>query len=317
MAASRYRILEEIRRLEPERDHQRIVFLSSCYEFPFDTTRALEFALFRTYCVPSISKLLDGTGEFLACPQKRYDDTDLIVSEMMEWGYDSPRGRRALRRMNQIHRRFAISNDDYLYVLSTFVYEPIRWNERNGWRPMCEQERLGFFHFWREVGRRMGIKGIPSDYTAFETYNREYERRHFQFNETNRRIGTATRELFVSWFPKLAAPLVRSAIHAMLDDPLIDAFGFPQPSPLMRRLVPVGLRLRARFARYLPPRRRPRLRTGMKHPTYPDGYTIERLGPAATPVSTFDSGQTLHCRNASSGAECNRANSAGSSSESH
>lgn len=317
MAASRYRILEEIRRLEPERDHQRIVFLSSCYEFPFDTTRALEFALFRTYCVPSISKLLDSTGEFLACPQKRYDDTDLIVSEMMEWGYDSPRGRRALRRMNQIHRRFAISNDDYLYVLSTFVYEPIRWNERNGWRPMCEQERLGFFHFWREVGRRMGIKGIPSDYTAFETYNREYERRHFQFNETNRRIGTATRELFVSWFPKPFAPLVRSAIHAMLDDPLIEAFGFPRPSALMRRLVPVGLRLRARFARYLPPRRRPRLRTGMKHPTYPDGYTIERLGPAATPVSTFDSGQTLHCRNASSGAECNRANSAGSSSESH
>jgi len=161
MASSRYRILEEIRRLDPERDHQRIVFLSSCHDFPFDTTRALEFALFRTYCVPSISKLLDTTGEFVACPQKRYDDTDIIVSELMEWGYESDRGRRALRRMNRIHRRFDISNEDYLYVLSTFVYEPIRWNERYGWRPMCEQERLGFFHFWREVGRRMGIKGHP------------------------------------------------------------------------------------------------------------------------------------------------------------
>ena len=134
MASARYRILEEILQLDPERDHQRIVFLSSCYEFPFDTTRALEFALFRTYCVPSISGLLERTGEFLTCPQKRYDDTDLIVSELMEWGYDSDRGRRALRRMNRIHRRFAISNEDYLYVLSTFVYEPIRWNERYGWR---------------------------------------------------------------------------------------------------------------------------------------------------------------------------------------
>ena len=29
---------------------------------------------------------------------------------------------------------------------------------------MCEQERLGFFYFWREVGRRMGIKDIPADF---------------------------------------------------------------------------------------------------------------------------------------------------------
>ena len=55
----RYRILNEIRTLDPVQDHQRIVFLSTCFEFPFDTTRALEFALYRTYCVSSISGLLD------------------------------------------------------------------------------------------------------------------------------------------------------------------------------------------------------------------------------------------------------------------
>jgi hypothetical protein len=155
---ARSQILDEIRRLDPERDDQRIVFLSTCHEFPFDTTRALEFALFRTFAVPAISALLDRTGEFQDRAQKRYDDTDLLVSELMEWGYDSERGRRALRRMNQLHGRFDIPNDDFLYVLSTFVYEPIRWNARFGWRPLCEQERLGYFHFWREVGRRMNIK---------------------------------------------------------------------------------------------------------------------------------------------------------------
>ncbi|MET1082655.1 MAG: oxygenase MpaB family protein [Burkholderiales bacterium] len=291
---SRYKILEEILKTDPERDHKRIVFLSSCYEFPFDTTRALEFALFRTYCVPSISGLLERTGEFLTCPQKRYDDTDLIVSELMEWGYDSDRGRRALRRMNQIHRRFAISNEDYLYVLSTFVYEPIRWNERYGWRLMCEQERLGFFYFWREVGRRMGIKDIPADFSAFEAYNRDYERQYFRFTAANGRIGTATRELFVSWFPALFAPVVRSTIHAMLDDPLIEAFGFPRPLPVMRRLVPAGLRLRGRLLRYFPPRRGPRLRTEMRHRTYPDGHTIEQLGPSTGPrVSGHHCGRPL------------------------
>src|ERR671927_1795268 len=148
---SRYGILRAIERLEPATDHQRIVFLSSCYDFPFDTTRALEFALFRTFCVPSIGRLLDGTGEFRNRAQKRYDDTDIIVSELMEYGYSSERGRRALARMNAQHGRFNIANDDFRYVLSTFIYEPIRWNARFGWRPMCETERLAYFHFWCQV----------------------------------------------------------------------------------------------------------------------------------------------------------------------
>src|SRR5437016_8109604 len=149
---SRFAILKQIQALDPERDHQRIVFHCTCYDFPFDTTRALEFALFRTFCVPSISELLNRTGEFQNRAQKRYDDTDIIVSELMEWGYDSERGKAALRRMNQLHGRFAIANADFLYVLSTFLFEPIRWNARFGWRVFCEHERLAMFYFWREVG---------------------------------------------------------------------------------------------------------------------------------------------------------------------
>ena len=88
--------------------------------------------MFRTFCVPSISALLDQTGEFRRATQKRYDDTDIIVSELLEYGYLSDRGRIALRRLNRLHGRFAISNEDFLYVLSTFIYEPIRWNLRFG-----------------------------------------------------------------------------------------------------------------------------------------------------------------------------------------
>jgi len=276
---ARGRVLDEIRGLDPERDDQRIVFLSTCYDFPFDTTRALEFALFRTFAVPSISKLLDRTGEFQNRAQKRYDDTDIIVSELMERGYESERGKRALRRMNQLHGRFAIANEDFLYVLSTFIYEPIRWNGRFGWRPLCEQERVGYFQFWRAVGRRMNIRDIPADYDEFERFNRAYERQHFRFTEANARVGSATRELFVGWMPRPFAPVVRRVIYALLDDPLVDAFGFPRPSGLMRRLVEGALRLRARALRWLPTRRRPRFRTEMRHPAYPDGYTIEQLGP--------------------------------------
>jgi mpaB/rubber oxygenase-like protein len=285
-------ILDEIQGLDPERDHQRIVFLSTCYEFPFDTTRSLEFALFRTFCVLSISALLDRTGEFRERAQKRYDDTDLIVSELMERGYDSERGERALRRMNQQHGRFRIANDDFLYVLSTFIYEPIRWNARFGWRPMCERERLAMFHFWREVGLRMGIRDIPADYPELEHYNIDYERRHYRYTETNARVGAATVELFASWFPHPSRPLVRRAIYALLAEALIDGFGFPHPSARMRRLVAAGLKMRARFVGWLPARRRPRLRTEMTHPSYPRGYRIEELGPPVQRAANTEASPT-------------------------
>jgi hypothetical protein len=272
-------VLEQIRALDPEQDHQRIVFLSTCYEFPFDTTRGLELALFRTFCVPSISALLDRTGEFHQRAQKRYDDTDLIVSELLERGYDSERGARALSRMNQQHGRFSIANEDFLYVLSTFVFEPIRWNARFGWRPMCEQERLAMFFFWREVGRRMGIRDLPATYAEFEDYSIAYERQHYRYTDTNRRVGGATLELFASWFPRPLRPLVRRSICALLDDAVIDGFGFARPSPALRWLVVGSLKLRACALRLMPARRHPRLRTEMKHRSYPDGYRIEELGP--------------------------------------
>lgn len=278
-------ILKEIQKLDPEKDHERIVFLSTCYEFPFDTTRALEMALFRTFCVPSISGLLDRTGEFRQRSQKRYDDTDILISELMEWGYSSDRGQRAIQRMNQLHGRFTIANEDFLYVLSTFLFEPIRWNQRYGWRTMCEQERLGLFYFWCAVGQRMNIQQIPEDYQTFKRFNVEYERQQFRYTPSNHRIGTATVELFVEWFPRMLSPLVRSAIHAMLEPHLITAFGFPQPSRFMRWVVPSILRLRACMLRWLPPRRHPRLRTEMIHPSHPNGYVIETVGPEAPSAS--------------------------------
>lgn len=272
-------VLQRILALDPEREHQEIVALICCYEFPFDITRSLEFALFRTYCVPRTSKLLDATGEFGRCPQKRYDDTDIIISEMMEWGYDSERGANALARMNEIHGRFKIGNEDFLYVLSAFVYEPIRWIARYGWRPITEHEQLALFHFWREVGRRMGMQNLPHDFDAFERFNREHEKKYFAFDRSNERIATATRELFASWFPRPLRPLVRLSIYALLDDMTRQAMGFPQAPRGLAALLNAVMRTRARLLRYLPPRNKPRLRTSMRHRSYPRGYRIAELGP--------------------------------------
>jgi len=273
-------VLDEILRLDPRKDHQRIALLDACYEFPWDTTRALELALFRTFAVAKGSALLAGSGEFTQRPQKRYDDTVLILAEILEHGYDSQRGRAALRRMNRLHARYAIPNDELLYVLSTFIYEPIRWNARFGWRPLTDIEKQAAFFYWREIGRRMNIKDIPDDFDAFERYNQAFEQQHFRYAPANRQLAVATRDLFLGWF--LPKPLHRwgaPLIYAIMDDRLRDAGGFPTPSPLVRRMVDGVLKLRARVLRCLPARRRPRLITRQRHPTYPNGYQIAELGP--------------------------------------
>jgi hypothetical protein len=271
--------LDEILRLDPVADHRRIVYLDVCFEFPFDTTRSLELALFRTFAVPRIAELLDATGEFAERAQKRYDDTDLLLSTILEDGYDGELGKAAIRRMNRIHRRFGIANEDFLYMLSTFVLEPIRWNERFGWRPLVEQERLATFETWRQIGRRMGIDAIPDRYAELERFNVDYERANFRFSEAGHRVATAARAMFLAWFPGLPRKLGERAISAVLDDALLDAIGCARPSRAERRLVEGALRLRSRVLRALPARRAPRLRTRLRRRSYPAGYRIETLGP--------------------------------------
>jgi hypothetical protein len=280
MHPSRYKIRDQVQQLDPIKDCQQIVFTSGANDFPWLGKRALEFALFRTYAIPSVSKLLDETGQFERYGQKRYDDTSLIIAEIVENGYDSERGRTAIRRMNQIHRRFEISNDDFLYVLSTFIYEPIRWNARFGWRKLTDIEKQASFNFWIQVGKHMNIEDLPLTYDAYEAFNIGYERDNFRYSDSNNRVGEATVQVFLHWYPAPLRGFVRKVIYAMLDDPLREAFGFPKPHTSVKKFAESGLKLRAFLLRNIfPPRKKAWRFTEDNNRTYPTGYDIPELGP--------------------------------------
>jgi hypothetical protein len=279
-APSRFRVLDLVSRLDPERDHLRIVRLSGCWDFPWDVPRSLEMALLRTFAVPSIGGLLHTTARFAEAPQRRYDDTTLLIAELVEWGYVHPRGRAALERMNAIHGRFRISNDDYRYVLSTFVLEPMRWNARFGWRPLSRNERIAGFVLWREIGRRMGIRDIPDDLAGLEELNVAYEREHFRRVPGGMAVAAAGRDLLLGWYlPPALRGLGARVLAALLDEPLLDAFGWPVPTAAERRAVEGALRARSRALRAMPGRTHPHLSTMVPTRSYPEGYRIGALGP--------------------------------------
>lgn len=275
----RTQVAEQIALMDPETDFEHIARLLYGYEFSWDIERALEFALFRTYAVPSISGLLAKTREFEMRPRKRYDDTELILAEAMEHGQDSQRGKQSISRMNAMHGRFKIDNGDMLYVLSTFVCEPIRWLDRFGRRTMTAKEQRAWFLYYRALGTRMGIKEIPEQLADLIQFNEAYEAAHFSFATSNRKIAEKTRDLLLGFYmPRWLFWAGRPAVYAFLDGPLRDSMGFPPAPGWLQYLLPKALVLRARVLRLLPLRSKPRRLTRVPRPTYPEGYRIGELG---------------------------------------
>ncbi|WP_447035436.1 oxygenase MpaB family protein [Streptomyces sp. DSM 118878] len=280
----RFQRLEQIRRLDPEKDFLEIYRLTATFEFPWDYTRALELALYRTYAVPSIGRLLARTAELTDRTQKRYDDTALLLDAVMEHGFTSEEGRTAIRRINQMHRSYDISDDDMRYVLCTFVVTPKRWIDAYGWRRLSRHEMAAAATYYRTLGQHMGIRKIPTSYAEFERCLDEYEAAHFGWDQGGREVSDATLDLMASWYPRAAAPMVRTATLALLDEPLLRAFRYERPGTATRSLVRGAVRLRGRAVRLMPPRKAPHYaRQNWEIKGYPNGYELARLGSFPVP----------------------------------
>lgn len=272
-------LINRIQQLDPLTDHLEIVHLNSMFDFPWDNARALEFALFRTFAVQSIGELLHKTQEFEQRTQKRYDDTDLILSEIIEHGYESERGKAALIRMNKMHGSHRIANEDLRYVLSTFVMEPYRWNARFGYRKVTENEKIATHRLWFEIGTRMGITEIPDSFEEMEHMNTAYEKARFGYSAGGQKVANATINLMLSWYlPRWLWSTFKPCVIALMDEPLREALQLKRPGVIPRFFLQAGMGVRKIYKRIKPLRRKPFIRTNRTTRSYPNGYRIEELG---------------------------------------
>jgi ER-bound oxygenase mpaB/B'/Rubber oxygenase, catalytic domain len=271
--------------LDPQRHHHEIYRTLVTLEFPWDMNQALSFALFRTFAVPSIGRLLHETGEFEARPQKRYDDTALLLDEVLRHGMHTPEGRAAIRRVNQMHASYDIANDDMRYVLSTLVVVPKRWLDDYGWRSMSRTEVQASTRYYVELGRLLGIKDLPTTYSGFERLMDSYEAERFGFDTGGRQVADATLALMASFYPSWAP--MRTFSRALMDEPLLAALGYPAPPRAVVRAARTGLRLRGLLLRLAPSRERPvHVRDLPRTRSYPAGFEVEAMGtfPGHRPV---------------------------------
>ncbi|MFT5563864.1 MAG: hypothetical protein ACI970_000580 [Myxococcota bacterium] len=274
-------VQQQIAALDPVTDARQMVWLLATRELAFDTELSLSLALFRTYAVPSISVLLEATGEFTSAARKRYDDTELIIAEMSKHGVATPGpGRDALRRMNAMHAAYDIDLDDTLYTLTTFICEPVRWAARFGWRAMTAAEVAAQTRWYAEVGSHMGLGDLPTDYAWFDRFNRRYEAERFAFHPANRIVADASVQLLLDiYLPPVLHRVGALAVRAMLDQPLREALGYQPAPPAMTAVVEASLRARAFVQRHLMPERRTDWDlTTVARATYPGGHRVAQLG---------------------------------------
>lgn len=276
----RYDRLHDLEKMDPATEAHDIYRRSAMLDFPKDIRFAFGLTYYRPLAIPSIAQLLVRTGHSLEQPRKRGFDTAVYMFELIENGYDHPRGREVIRALNRMHHRWDITAEDYRYVLSTFVVVPGRWIDQWGWRDLLDVERQAAVNFYTEVGLRMNVKDMPATYAGWTELFDRYEADHLRYSPEAVKLMTASRPLIDEQLPRPLRRWGAPALSALLEADLRAALGLPEPGLAVRHLVRAALRVRALVIR----RSRP-ISASWFHPgssirdIYPDGYDLEDLGP--------------------------------------
>lgn len=204
-------------------------------EFPQSFSRSVFFALFKTYGIPSISKLLVATGQLSASEtaSKRAADTGVVITEVVLNEPESERTISGIALMNFLHDRYIragkISNTDMLYTLSLFMLEPIRWTTQYEWRKVSDLEMCAMGVYWKDLGEAMKISydELPSAksgwqdgvhwLTEVERWSMKYETQRMVPADTNAKLARATFDIALFNLPAILKPYGYSIASSLLE----------------------------------------------------------------------------------------------------
>ncbi|PWY89791.1 hypothetical protein BO70DRAFT_285156 [Aspergillus heteromorphus CBS 117.55] len=238
-------------------------------EFPFFYLKSLQFALFRTYGIPSIAKVLINTAQF-SRPEtslKRYADTGALVQEFVGHAPSSRRACTSIARTRWIHSGYRASGkileDDMLYTLGLFAVQPVRFVERYEWRSLSDLERCAIGTFWKSMGDSLNISydALPSGKSGFRdglqwleeimAWSDEYEARCMAPDIANHKIAEQTIAVLLYMVPQQLQYLGMRFVSFMMDDRLRKAMLYDPPPAFDASVFSFLLSARRFAMRYL------------------------------------------------------------------
>lgn len=224
-------------------------------EFPFMYAFSTQWALIKSYGIASGTKLLVQTRRLTneKTVGKRSEDTGVILGEILIQGIDSERGMLALSKMNWLHAQYGtrISNGDLVHTLALFVLEPQRWIDTYEWRKMTELEKVAMYVYWKEIGHRMGMQGLPETLEDLKNWTVEYEKTAMVYADSNRKCYDATVGLFLRNVSPRFRDFAYKVSSCFLEPYVRRTMAVPDPPAWIESLVSFGFKIRAFTIRYL------------------------------------------------------------------
>ncbi|KAL1646877.1 hypothetical protein SLS58_003012 [Diplodia intermedia] len=217
-------------------------------EFPFTMNKALQFALFRTYGIPSISKLLVQTQQLSEKEHaaRRYVDTEVLIQDFIANAPESERANGAIARMNYLHDLYRksgkISNDDLLYTLALFALEPKSWINRYEWRKLTDLEICAIGTFWKSMGDAMEIsyEHLPGAGKGWNDgiqwmdevaeWSQGYEKKYMVPHQDNKKTADETTAMLLYDAPSSLHPAGFKVVSALMDERLRKAMMYVDAS---------------------------------------------------------------------------------------
>ncbi len=196
----------------------------------------------RQAAVPAIAKVLyrSGNGDIAKDPRRRNDDTIIFFTEFYRRGYSSDTGRAAIRRMEQIHSNFTISDELKVYTLATVMFEPDRLANQFGVDPFSSIDKAARFNFWRGLAAEMPLALPAETREGFLQWMLDYEERTYERTDASVGIFNALVEDWKRWYPSFvpgSAWLARQSLSGLLDDKLREVMGTQKPPAIIQAQV--------------------------------------------------------------------------------
>lgn len=255
-------------------------------DFKAASSFGITAGLFVTYAVPRISRILTQSRQLEDRFFKRLVDTMLLDMHYHESGFGPGIGRDSIRRVNEMHRKYDIHPEDYVFIGCWEVVMFIWFAETYGWRPVSEKEKLASVEFAKLRGRHMyggeNKMAYPETYEEMQAFCAEYLDAQLAYEPQNERLADTLVAFMLKDYPAvLRGPLRAFFLSVGPDERLITNCGYSMPRPWAQKLSRRVMKLYGKLdplADGLAP-----MAQKMVDEVYPDGYDVNRLGTHLSP----------------------------------
>ena len=194
------------------------------YAFRFGSYHAILRSL-------TIAKLVDRLYVNSRLSQQTYDRlfrTRQLIRTLILYGPNSPQSKAVINVINHSHKTVNADNEDFLYVLSSFFLEPLRWNSVYGTISVSHEDTRELILFWRNIGYQLNIRDLFDNFNDWTEFQSDYERRYMKYSDYGHQLAIKSiDELCLQAIPFGFRRVAKQLLYGTIDENVREALGLP------------------------------------------------------------------------------------------